>query len=263
MTTVGAVESLWRYPVKSMRGEELEEAFVSYSGIYGDRLYAFKSAGCEEVFPYLTGREQARMLLFRPLFREPALAARPQYQAEAEREAPGLNPCFDDPDNLAVDIETPSGEILPIGDPALARLLRQDLDNSHDLTLLRSDRALTDCRPVSLISMQTVRQLGDEIGEPVDPRRFRANIYLNLDSREGFGEDNFVGRTLRVGSRAQISIVERDPRCKMITLDPDTAEMNPKILQKVGRGHGGRAGVYGAILVEGMVCRGDEIELLD
>lgn len=263
MAEIGNVDCLWRYPVKSMRGEELEEAFVGYSGIYGDRLYAFKSSACEEVFPYLTGREQAQMLLFRPLFREPALAARPQYQAEAEREAPGLNPCFDNPDNLTVDVETPSGEMLPIGDPALARLLRRDLDNNHNLTLIRSDRALTDCRPVSLISTQTVRQLGDEIDEPVDPRRFRANTYLNLGSGEGFGEDDFVGRTLRIGPRVQVSIVERDPRCKMITLDPDTAEMNPKVLQKVGRGHGGLAGVYGAVLVEGMVCQGDEIELLD
>jgi MOSC domain-containing protein YiiM len=49
----------------------------------------------------------------------------------------------------------------------------------------------------------------------------------------------------------------------MITLDPDTAEMNPNVLRKVGRGHGGRAGVYGAVLVEGMVRRGDTIELLD
>lgn len=49
----------------------------------------------------------------------------------------------------------------------------------------------------------------------------------------------------------------------MITLDPETAEMNPRVLQKVGRGHGGRAGIYGAVLAEGMVCRGDRIELLD
>lgn len=263
MATIGTVESLWRYPVKSMRGEESSEVFVGFSGIYGDRLYAFKSTACEKGFPYLTGREQARMLLFRPLFRKPAVAARPEHLMEAESAAPGLNPCFDDPDNLAVDVETPAGGVLAIDDPALVSQLRQGLDDGHDLTLLRSDRALTDCRPVSLISTQTVRQLGDEIGESLDRRRFRANLYLDLQAPEGFAEDDFVGRTLRVGPKVKISILERDPRCKMITLDPETAEMNPKVLAKVGRGHGGRAGVYGAVLVEGMVCRGDEIELLD
>lgn len=263
MTEVGNLVGLWRYPVKSMRGEKLEEAFVGFSGIYGDRLYAFKSSACEKGFPYLTGREQAELLLFRPIYRNARLAAKPEYLAEAESEAPGLNPWFDDPDNLAVDIESPAGELFSINDPALAGRLCKGLGEGHELTLLRSDRALTDCRPVSLISTQTVQQLGEEIGEPVDARRFRANLYLNLTSGKGFAEDDFVGRTLRIGSKVQVSIVERDPRCKMITLDPDTAEMNPKVLQKVGRGHGGRAGIYGAVLAEGLVRLGDSIEVLD
>jgi uncharacterized protein YcbX len=66
MSIVGRIESLWRYPVKSMRGEELGEAFVGFSGIYGDRLFAFRSTGCPKGFPYLTGREQREMLLYRP-----------------------------------------------------------------------------------------------------------------------------------------------------------------------------------------------------
>src|SRR5258708_14683971 len=54
MSAVGTVESVWRYPVKSMRGEELEEALVGFSGVYGDRLFAFRSTAAPKVFPYLT-----------------------------------------------------------------------------------------------------------------------------------------------------------------------------------------------------------------
>ena len=57
MKLVGKVESLWRYPVKSMRGEELQEAFVGFPGVYGDRLYAFRSSAAPKGFPFLTGRE--------------------------------------------------------------------------------------------------------------------------------------------------------------------------------------------------------------
>src|SRR5436309_2485209 len=57
MATIGKVESLWRYPVKSMRGEGLSEAFVGFAGVYGDRLFAFRSAVRPNGFPYLTGRE--------------------------------------------------------------------------------------------------------------------------------------------------------------------------------------------------------------
>ena len=73
------------------------------------------------------------------------------------------------------------------------------MGEGHSLTLVRSDRAMTDCRPVSLFSIQTARQLGEEIGTPIDKRRFRANVYLDLGSAPGFAEDGFVGRTLRWG----------------------------------------------------------------
>jgi len=263
MKTIGTVDGLWRYPVKSMRGEALEEAFVSFAGIYGDRLYAFKSTACERVFPYLTGREQERMLLFAPRFRTPTLAAKPVNWAEAAEEAPGLNACFDDPANLAVEVETPSGEVLAVDDPALVAALRHGLDESHDITLLRSDRALTDCRPVSLISTQTVDQIGDEIGAAIDRRRFRANLYLDLESGRGYDEDRLVGRTLAIGADVRLAGVARDSRCKMITLDPDTAEADPRVLRTVARGHGGLAGIYGAVLREGVVRRGDAIELVE
>ena len=48
---------------------------------------------------------------------------------------------------------------------------------------------MTDCRPISLFSIQTGRQLGDEIGTVLDKRRFRANIYMDLASTGGFAED--------------------------------------------------------------------------
>ncbi|HET6158348.1 MAG TPA: MOSC domain-containing protein [Dongiaceae bacterium] len=255
MAIIGTVESLWRYPVKSMRGEQRDELFVSFAGIYGDRLFAFKSAERPEGFPYLTGREQARMLLYRPRFRHPDKAAQPPNLAAAESIAPGLNPINGDSADLAIDVETPSGEFLSVEDPKLLRAL----GDGEALALLRSDRAMTDCRPVSLFSLQTARRLGDELGMDIDKRRFRANIFADLPATAGFAEDGYIGRTLRIGSKAVISILERDPRCAMISLDPDTAERNPEILGRVTKTHDGKAGVYGAVLVEGLVRVGDEI----
>ena len=261
MTVIGKVNSLWRYPVKSMRGEELEQAFVGFSGVYGDRLYAFKSAASPAGFPYLTGREQRQMLRYRPSFSHSDKAAQPINLAQAEGLGPGLTPLYADPADFVVEVETPSGEVLAVDDPALVRALREGIGAEHHLTLLRSDRSMTDCRPVSLFAVQTAQQIGEELGIEIDKRRFRANIYIDLESAKGFGEDGFVGRTLRIGPKAVISILERDPRCAMITLDPDTAESDPKVLRAVAQGHENSAGVYGAVLVEGMIELGDEIEL--
>jgi uncharacterized protein YcbX len=263
MGVIGTVESLWRYPIKSMRGEQRDQVFVSFAGIYGDRLFAFKGARRPEGFPYLTGREHARMLLYRPRFRHPDKAAQPTNLAAAEGIAPGLNPVGGDSADLAIDVETPSGEVLSIEDPKLLRTLGEERSEGEALTLLRSERAMTDCRPVSLFSLQTARRLGEELGIEIDKRRFRANIFADLPSTNGFAEDGYVGKNLRIGSKVVVSILERDPRCAMISLDPDTAERNPEILGKVTKAHDGKAGVYGAVLVEGTVRVGDPIEVLN
>jgi len=263
MSIVGTVESLWRYPVKSMRGEELDEMFAGYAGVYGDRLFAFESSAAPKAFPYFTGREQRQLLRYRPRFRYPDKAARPVNLAEAESMPPGVNPVSADPAELMVDVETPDGKTLAIDNPALIDRLRADIDQKLQLKLLRSDRAMTDCRPLSLFAVQSAEKLGEETGMTVDKRRFRANVYLDLTSSDGFAEDAFVGRSLRIGSKVVISVLERDPRCAMITIDPDTAEKTPVLLKKVAQAHSGMAGVYGAVIIEGMLRKGDAVELLN
>ena len=237
MSTIGSVESVWRYPVKSMRGEERDEIFVRRGGVHGDRLFAFRSSAAPAEFPYFTAREQRQMLRYRP---------------RLQTAAP------------AVEVCTPDGDTFAIDDPRLIERLRSGAPENHHLTLMRSeDRALTDAQPVSLISLQTVQCLADEISSPIDKRQFRANIYLDLPGSRGFGENELVGRSVRIGTAVVLSILERDPRCMMITVHPDTVEKTPAVLKQVAREHGGTAGIYASVLAEGTVRRGDRVELLD
>ncbi len=261
MSIIGKVDSLWRYPVKSMRGEELDEAFASYSGIYGDRIFAFRSSANHTGFPYFTAREQRKLLQYRPRFRYPDKAARPINLIDAETR--NANPLVADLAELVVDVETPDGKTLAINDPALIEMLRANVDQKHQVTLMQSQRAMTDCRPVSVFSLQSARQLAEETGTSVDKRRFRANVYVDLTSANGFAENELVGRSIKIGPKVVISILERDSRCVVITLDPDTAEQSPAILKKVAQAHDGMAGVYGAVMVEGMLHKGDSVEVPD
>ncbi len=253
MTTIGTVESLWRYPIKSMSGEAMTEAFMGFSGFYGDRCFAFKNSTARKGFPYLNATVQQQMLRYRPQFRYAERAAKPPNLTEAMSIAPGVTPANAEPNDLILDVVTPSGAVVAVDDPALIEMLGEGLRGENHLTLVRSDRALTDCRPVSLISLQTVRQVEAELGIPIDKRRFRANVYLNLATDYGFAEDELV----------VIMVLERDPRCKMISLDPDTGEHNPEVLRKVAQAHAAFAGVYCAVLVEGILTKSDSIELLD
>lgn len=263
MKTVGQVESLWRYPVKSMRGEQLQEAFLGFAGVYGDRLYAFRRASGPKPSPFLAATKLAEMLLYRPVYRYPEHMVRPGNLAEAEGVPPGLNPVYANSTEMMLDVETPAGKLLAIDDPQLIKALQEAIGEDDRLTLMRSDRAMTDCRPISFFSVQTAQALSSELGVELDKRRFRANIYADLPSAAGFSEDQFVGRMLQIGSKAVIAVMDRDPRCKMITIDPVTGDANPEVMKLVARAHEGNAGVYAAVVVEGIIRPGDAISVLN
>ena len=268
MKIVGRVESLWRYPVKSMRGEELARAFVGFGGIYGDRGYAFLSAGAMAGFPYLTARDKETMLLYGPVYRHAERMGQPPNLVEAAALGPGVSPLYAVSEDAMVDVRTPGGEVLAIDDARLMESLREGLGEKHQLTLRQSHRAMTDCRPISLFSRQTGERLSEEVGARLDLRRFRANVYLDLEGAAGFAEDagfsedQWVGRTLRIGEQVAMAVVGRDPRCKMITLDPETGAANPEVMKVLAREHEGMAGVFGAVLVEGSIRAGDAVTLL-
>jgi len=245
-----------------MRGEELNEAYLGFAGIYGDRIFAFESWSARKGFPFFTGRDQRQMILYTPRFRQPEKAARPINQSEAESLPPGANPLYASSEDLMVDVETPAGKTMPIDDPALLDKLCEGIEAKHRLRLLRSDRALTDCRPVSIFAVQTAKTLSEEIGRPVNKRSFRANIFVDLKRCDPLVEKDLVGRSIRIGAKAIVAVLERDPRCMMITLDPDTAEKEPAVLKQVAQAHSGMAGLYGAVLREGTLRKGDSIELL-
>jgi hypothetical protein len=251
VTRVGQIHEIWRFPVKSIAGESLTEAFLGVPGVLGDRLYAIHDSGAPRDFPYLTARVRKEMLLYRPLFRH---APRPSGPAAtylgAGRDLP------------IVDVKTPQGDVMEIGDARLLALLGDGLKPGHALTLLRSARALADCRPISLLSLQTVQSIEREAGIEVDRRRFRANLLVDLGRSAGFAEDAFVGRTLRIGETAAVTVVERDGRCAMIGIHPGTLDVTPDILRWVARNHDGNAGVYGAVVAEGPVRPGDDIVLV-
>jgi uncharacterized protein len=237
MGVVGRIQSVWRYPVKSMRGEEVDAAYVTSGGLRGDRLYAIHNAKARPDFPYFTAREQGKLLL-----------CRPKHKGGSEPE---------------VTVETPWGETLEVTDDRLLELLQDGSPGRFELSWMKSDKPLTDCRPVSLISEQTVLRLSEELGGPVDRRRFRANLYLDLEDGRGFAEDEFVGHTLRIGPDVVLAAAERDERCKMITLDPDTFEPNPELMKVVARLHNTCAGIYADVLAEGLVRPGDQVEVVD
>ncbi|HLZ68561.1 MAG TPA: MOSC domain-containing protein [Dehalococcoidia bacterium] len=236
---IGMVARIFRYPVKSMRGEELAQTPVGLQGLPGDRRYAFVQAGSRSQFPWLTGRELAGLLLHQP------------------RYADGFDGRGREP---ALLVRTPDGRDLPVvGDE-----LRRELEHAYGgpLFLLRDYRGSFDVAQVSIFDLGMARRLAAERGAALDPRRFRANFYLEPDGA-AVPESEWVGRILGVGPDLRLAVTEPDQRCMMINLDPDSAEPDPAVLRTVAGSHANCVGVYASVLRPGVVECGDAVELLD
>ena len=251
---LGRVESIWRYPVKSMRGEAVNEIFVAFTGLMGDRVYAISSTAADASFPWHTAREQEDLVLYQARFKERSGTLKPDNMEEAMGHPANIHAPFPEAEAFAVEVERPDGSVVDIEAPVFLDGLK---DKSKGALSLRfTQRSLVDCRPVTLFSLQTVNQLADETGIDVHKLQFRANFYVDWADEGGFYEDELVGRRVTVGDKVELMVVERDPRCKFITIDPETAETTPALLKHVNKtrdgfagglrgGHQGRAGQGG------------------
>ncbi len=258
MTKIGSVSAIVRYPVKSMAGESVEAGFLGYSGLFGDRVYAFVQQGGRVGFPWFTIRQMEDLVRYKARLRDPAVTG-PLDMDAALGIGPGLVTLFPDEDTFDIEVESPDGERLSVRDPRLKSALEAEAD--FPLVLRFSERSLCDCRPVSLFAHPTLSALESELGMALDTRRFRANFYVDWDNGEPFYENSLIGQVLQIGERCKVMLTERDPRCKIITIDPETGDADPKILRHVSTAHAGMAGVYGAVLLEGVIRAGDPIWL--
>ncbi len=259
---IGKIDSVWRYPVKGMRGEEVPHIYTAYTGLMGDRIYGVVAADGDPGHPWHTARNQEEFVLYKASYQSSEDLLLPiNLDATYSEWEPGIDPLYPDADAFKVNVETPEGVTYnDIEDPVFITDLEKI--TARSLRIHVTQRGIFDARPVSLFSLSAAAKLGEEIGMSVDKRRFRANFYVEWDNQDDpFYENSLIGKTLKIGERLELVILERDPRCTMITLDPDTAEETPKILQHVGRKHDGDAGVFAAVLQRGRVNKGDPISL--
>ncbi len=221
---------LWRYAVKSMRGEALASADVSWHGLTGDRRWAFLRGGMvRSGFPWLTLRERADLSHYRPSLLE-----------------------GDRPDTSTVAVRTPTGATFDVADPALAAEL------GAGVRVIKQDRGVFDTFPLSLITTQTIARLGVEVGAELVVERFRPNILVAAASEAAFPEDAWVGCVLRVGGM-RMRVDKRDGRCAIVTIDPVTSERHPAILRAIAQDRQGCLGVYGSTVEPGRIAVGDDV----
>jgi uncharacterized protein YcbX len=234
---VGEVEALFRYPVKSMRGELREVAELGWHGLDGDRRLSFRRLDDRGGFPWLTATKLPELILFVPQQRGPAVGG-----------------------NLPTHVRTPEGEELAVFGQELATEVGRRHGSPVEMMYL--NRGIFDEASISMITSSTVGEIGRLAAQRPDVRRFRPNILIASLRSVPFEEDEWVGGVLSFGETnetAAIGITNRDERCAMVNLDPGSARPAAEMLKTIVQVRDNKAGVYGTITRRGRLAVGQPV----
>ncbi len=288
---VGSVAELWRFPVKSMTGESLQEAEVTGQGVLGDRAFALIDVETGKVVSAKSVRLFPKLLDCKATFVEPP---------KSGRELPPVNITL--PNSLTVTSDSPHVDRTLSAyfrrDVRLARSAPDDftIDQYHPdiegadpagyrdtvveqklgaaffsaagMTSPVPVGAFFDLFPVSVLTTSTLRRLAELRPQSrFDARRFRMNVIVDADAA-GFAENDWIGREVTLGDTMRLQIAKLDTRCVMTTLPQGELPHDPEILrmlvqhnrvQVAGGGFYPCAGVYAVVGTPGTLRTGDRV----
>jgi uncharacterized protein YcbX len=236
---IGRIEAMFRYPVKSMRGEQLQSATLGWHGLEGDRRLAFRRVEERGGFPWLSASRLPDLISFTPL---------PRADGDGE--------------TLPTHVRTPQGEELPLFGEALAAEVGRRLGGPVQMMQLR--HGIFDDATVSVIASGTVDEIARLSQTSADVRRFRPNLVVRSTHAVPFEEDQWLGGVLTFGEAEDapaITVTMRDLRCTMVNIDPDGGSPAPEVMKACVRANGNYAGVYGTVTRTGRLVVGQTIVL--
>ena len=224
------VSTLWRYPVKSMLGEECAQVELNARGVRGDRQFAVRSGDGK----LGSGKNSLRHRHMDGLF---------TFRARYADECP--------------EITFPDGRRLRGDDPQIDAALSTTL--GLPVTLAREDGVPHfDSSPIHLVTSASLQWLRSKLpGSRIDERRFRPNLVVTTDQ----SEQSWVGKTLHIGL-ATLRVIEPTERCGMTTFAQADLPFDPKILRSIAQDADQLFGVYAEVLRPGRISKGDEVRLV-
>ena len=234
---VGVVAELWRYPVKSMLGEQCGQVVIEDRGIAGDRLYAVRDGEGK----FGSGKNTRR-------FRR--IDGLPGFRASYD----GIIPVVTFPDGHQVRGDDPQA------DQHLQRALRRaDVGLARESGVSHFDQA-----PLHLITDASLSWRAAAVPDvQVDARRVRPNLVLRTGQFAALIEDAWVGRTARIGHSAVVEFTHRTERCVMINNARDGLVHSSQVLRAVAEENDLMLGIYAKVIRPGIVRLGDEVLLMD
>ena len=224
----GTVAALWRYPVKSLVGEELSSVEVDERGVRGDRLWALRDVDGK----LGSGKSTTRFRRMQGL-----LGLRATYDEDV--------PVVLFPDGRAV---RGSEEAI---DEALTSYVGRRVSLAREAEVPHHDDG-----PIHLVTTASLRWAARVHGGPVDPRRLRPNVVLRTDGEELL-EERWIGQRLALGDEVVVEVLGAMPRCVMVDLDQHDLPVTGGLLKELTARNDGCLGVLARVERPGRVRLGD------
>ena len=290
-SAVGTIAALWRFPVKSMAGERLQELELMQAGVLGDRAYALIDVETGKVVSAKSVRLFPDLLRCKAEFVEApkrvgvmppvriTLSSGPSVRSDAGDSDQVLSDHFRRrvklarvaPEDFTIDQYHPDIEGADPGgnrDTVVNQKLGAALFAALGAPSPVPQGSFLDLFPVSVMTSSTLARLNElSPNSRFDERRFRMNVIVKTP-QPGFVENGWVGRELALGGSVRLNVALPDPRCVMTTLAQEDLPKDTEILRTLvqhnridlpGLGQYPCAGAYAVVTSQGGVQVGDAV----
>jgi uncharacterized protein YcbX len=258
-----SVAGLWRYPVKSMQGEELDAAEITAGGLLGDRRFAVIDSATGDLANAKNPRKWPRFYSYRAAYTEPPRAgsALPAVRITTPG---GISATSDEADLSRLLSAALGREVILSGPQPAAAAEEYVIADGQAASFDLPSRTFFDEATLHLVTTASLDRLRSlHPASRIEPRRFRPNIVVAAGpDRSGFAENDWVGRKIAIGEHVRLRVTMGTERCNMPTLAQADLPKDSRILRTVARYNNMQVGVYAEVISGGPVRRGDPITVL-
>jgi MOSC domain-containing protein len=262
----GSLASLHRYPVKSMMGEELTAAQVTPRGLFGDRAYALYDAETGKVASAKNPRKWPNLFSYRAEYIGPPTvhSTVPAVRVTLPDGRFAISSSADFADTLSATLGRPVTLLTAPPPDAQLEEYWPDMEGLANRDVV-TDEAMPpgtffDLAVLHVLTTATLDRLRELYPSGrFEPRRFRPNLIVDVGDQKGFIENDWIGKTLAIGSEARLQITGPCPRCVMTTLAQADLPKDPGILRTAAQYNEVRVGVYASVVQAGSIRVGDTV----
>ncbi|MGM8365812.1 MOSC domain-containing protein [Virgibacillus sp. W0181] len=261
------VASLWRYPVKSMMGEELNACSITEKGVHGDRAYGVVDQETGKLANAKNPKKWPDMFYYRAAYTEPiqSIGSIPPVRITM----PNGDFVLSNEKEINERLSASFDRQVALGSPTLEKVefegyvpeeIKELEDRGTIFSKASPEGTFFDLAMVHIITTATIDRLRKLTpSSRIEPRRFRPNIIIDVPDVEGFVEEKWVDKIISIGDDVQLKIIQPTKRCVMTTLPQGDLPKDSNVLRTLAQQNNGNFGVYAEVVKTGRLQSGDSV----